>query len=62
MPKKDAIGLQNAEFTAAQELANQYRRVSLTAVVDDDYTAVRREYDNAAEAFVAAWKTNRERK
>lgn len=55
---KDRIALQNAEFSAMDDLAEQWRRLSLTAVVDDDYPAVRFEYEGALQSFLAACKAN----
>ncbi len=50
----DSIDKQNAEFKAAQELATQYRRITMTPPVDDDFPQVKYEYDQAADAFVKA--------
>lgn len=52
------IDLQLAEFDAAAELAKQYRRVELTAVVDDEYPWVRADYERALVSLLAAAKAN----
>lgn len=58
MKGTDRIGLQNLEFDAVQELAVQWRRLSMTAVVDDDYPAVRRDYEGAMSGLVRMMKAN----
>lgn len=54
----DRIALQNAEFDALEKLAEQYRRLSLTAVVNDDYPSVRHDYEAALKAFLNACAYN----
>lgn len=54
----DKIKLQNAEFDACDELCKQMRRISMTAVVDDDYPEVRYAYEHALYAFLEACKAN----
>lgn len=54
----DRIALQNAEFDALEKLAEQYRRLSLTAVVDDDYPYVRHDYESALKALLEACAYN----
>jgi hypothetical protein len=49
---------QSEEFTAAEELAQQLRRVMLTPVVDDDYPEVRFGYEQALARFIQAMKVN----
>lgn len=49
---------QNREFDAAAELAKQWRRLQMTAPVDDDFPEVKFDYDRAARAFVKAWRAN----
>jgi NTP pyrophosphatase (non-canonical NTP hydrolase) len=55
---RDGIALQNAEFHAAVKLAEQYQRITLTAVVDDDWPAFKFAYDQAADAFLRAAVAN----
>lgn len=50
------IELQNAEFKAVSELAKQYRRITMTAPVDDDYPEVAFEYNRAVENTIRAFK------
>lgn len=54
----DRIGLQNLEFDAVQEMAVQWRRLSMTAVVDDDYPEVRHDYEGAMSGLMRALKAN----
>lgn len=54
----DKIDLMNAEFDAARKLAEQYRRITLTAVVEDDFPLVKADYSRAADNFVAAYLRN----
>lgn len=55
---KNGMALQNAEFAAMRELAEQWERHTMTAVVDDDYPSVRAGYERALTAFLAACKAN----
>jgi hypothetical protein len=55
----DAIDRQNKEFEAVRGLAEQYRRITLTPIVDDDYPEVRFAYDQAVRTFIDALKVNR---
>lgn len=55
---KDRIQTQKNEFDAVAELAKQYRRIEMTAVVDDDYPSVRHEYENAVRLVIDAFKDN----
>lgn len=57
-PKSDPIALQNAEFDAVKELAEQWRRITLTPVVDDDYPEVRHCYEGAIVRVLRAAKAN----
>jgi hypothetical protein len=50
--------MQNAEFDAVGELAEQYRRIQLTPIVDDDYPEVRHHYESAMRCLVRAIKAN----
>ena len=50
--------LQTAEFDAAAHLSEQYRRLTLTPIVDDDYPQVRFEYDQAVRCFLEACAAN----
>lgn len=52
------IAAQRAEFEACAELAKQWHRLELTAVVDDDYPAVRSDYERALAAFMLAMHAN----
>jgi hypothetical protein len=56
--QQQRIAYQTAEFDAVEKLAEQYRRLSLTAVVDDDYPAVRHDYENALKALLEACAYN----
>lgn len=55
---KDRIELQTDEFSAADELARQIKRIRQTAVVDDDWPWVKHDYDRAADAFARAALAN----
>ena len=54
----DRMTLQTVEFDAAAKLAEQYRRITLTAIVDDDYPEVRHGYESAVAAFLEACAAN----
>lgn len=56
---KDRIALQNDEFDALTKLGKQWERLQLTPVVDDDYPAVRHDYEGALRAFCQAVTNNR---
>jgi hypothetical protein len=58
MTIEDRIKLQTAEFDAVAELAEQYRRITLTPIVDDDYPEVRYDYERAVRSAIAAFKAN----
>ncbi len=49
---------QNKEFAAVAQVAEQYRRITLTAVVDDDYPEVRRDYESAVRSLLDAFREN----
>jgi NTP pyrophosphatase (non-canonical NTP hydrolase) len=49
---------QNSEFDAVQRLAEQYRRISLTPVVDDDYPSVRHDYESAMRELIKSLRRN----
>lgn len=51
---KDSIDLFNDETAALRELNTQYQRLSMTAVVDDDYPEMKFNYDSAVQEFVEA--------
>ena len=57
----DRMALQNSEFDAVAELAKQYRRITMTPVVDDDYPEVRHDYDSALNWLLVAAKNNNRR-
>lgn len=52
------IETQRAEFDAVAELCKQYRRITLTPIVDDDYPEVRHDYENAMRSLLRAIKAN----
>lgn len=54
----DRFQLQTAEFDAAAHLAEQYRRLTCTPIVDDDYPQVRFQYDQAVRSFLDACAAN----
>jgi NTP pyrophosphatase (non-canonical NTP hydrolase) len=54
----ESLEKQSAEFTAAAASAEQVRRHALTAVVDDDYPAVRHDYEHALGALIMAMRSN----
>lgn len=54
----DSMALQGAEFDACEELANQWRRIQMTAVVDDNYPYVRSGYEGAMQKFIHAIGAN----
>lgn len=53
-----SIETQNKEFDAVNELSKQWRRIQLTPPVDDDYPAVRFEYEQAVRAVMEAFEEN----
>ena len=55
---KDRIDLQNDEFDALTKLAKHWHGLQLTAVVEDDYPAVRDGYEWALRDFLRACKAN----
>lgn len=50
--------LQNAEFDAVSKLTVEWRRLQMTAVVDDDYPYIRSGYEGAVHAFLKASQDN----
>lgn len=52
------IAAQKTEFDACAGLSKQYERITYTPIVDDDYPAVRRDYESALRNFLAACKAN----
>lgn len=56
--KADAIDLQRAEFDAVGKLATEYKRIQFTPIVDDDYPAVRHDYEGAMRDTVRALISN----
>ncbi len=52
------IELQNKEFDAVKRLAEQYRRITMTPVVDDDYPEVRHCYESAMSDVIDAIRAN----
>ena len=58
MAEVDRFKLQNDEFDACAELAKEYKRVTWTAVVDDDYPEVRHDYERAVYRFLKACAAN----
>ena len=56
--KSDRMALQGAEFTAMAGLAEQWSRITLTPIVDDDYPEVRYDYETALDTFIKAMRDN----
>lgn len=56
--QQQRIAYQNGEFDAVEKLAEQYRRLSLTPVVDDYYPSVRQDYENALKVPLEACAYN----
>lgn len=56
--QRKAMDAQSAEFDAMQKLAEAWRSLTLTAVVDDDYPRVRHHYESALGVFLKACKAN----
>jgi hypothetical protein len=54
----DGIGFQNLEFDAVEELTIQWRRLQMTAVVEDDYPQVRHEYEGALSNLIRMAQAN----
>lgn len=54
-----AMDKQNAEFAAVAKLAEEYRNITYTTVVDDDYPQVRFGYEQAVRSLLAALAVNR---
>lgn len=54
----DRMQLQSDEFDAVEKLSEQYRRITCTPVVDDDYPAVRNDYEFALSQLIAALRAN----
>lgn len=52
------LATQRAEFDAADKLAEQLRRLNMTAVVDDDYPEVRHDYESALAVFLERMREN----
>lgn len=55
---EDRIKTQNKEFDALRELQEQFRRLCLTPVVDDDYPEIRHYYESALRNFLKACAAN----
>lgn len=55
---KRTVETQSAEFDAAAEFAKQVRRLELTAIVDDDYPAIRHDYEGALRSLIVALHFN----
>lgn len=49
---------QNTEFAAMENLARAWKSIQQTAIVDDDYPAVRHVYERAVNTFLVACKAN----
>lgn len=54
----DRIDLQNAEFDALTKLGEQWQRLQMTPVVDDDYPEMRHYYEAAMRTFLDAVAAN----
>jgi NTP pyrophosphatase (non-canonical NTP hydrolase) len=61
VPKLDLTRFDNLnkEFEAVAQLAKDYRRISMTPIVDDDYPEVRHDYESAMDGLKAALQVNR---
>lgn len=55
---QDKMKLQSNEFDAVLRLRDQYRRIELTPVVDDDYPEVRYGYESAIKELIEAMIAN----
>lgn len=55
----DKFDLLNAEFAAVKNIRDDYRRLSMTAIVDDDYPQMRHNYESGVRELVKALKENR---
>lgn len=55
----DRLALQNTEFDALTHLVEQWRKLRMTPVVDDDYPEMRHYYESALRTFRDALKANR---
>jgi hypothetical protein len=53
------IEAQNKEFDAVNALSVQWRRIQMTPVVDNDYPAVRFDYERAVTNLIEAFRNNR---
>jgi hypothetical protein len=56
--RDDRMQRQTDEFDACAKLAEQYRRITMTPIVDDDYPSVRRDYEHALGLFIKALEAN----
>lgn len=54
----DAIQKQRAEFDAVADLANAYKSITHTPIVDNDYPKVRHYYEGALHNLIKALKEN----
>ncbi len=54
----EAMKAQTAEFDAVAELGKMYRRITMTPIVDDDYPAVRGDYEYAVLNVIRCFKEN----
>lgn len=57
-PVADRIARQNQEFEAMEALALAWRALAQTAVVEDDYPDLLRQYEQARNAYLAACRAN----
>lgn len=55
---KDRMQTQRDEFDAVAELAKQYRRLTMTLIVDDDYPEIRHDYEGALQTLIKALEAN----
>ena len=54
----DRMQTQRDEFDAVAKLAEQYRRITMTPIVDDDYPEVRHTYEGALATVLRAMQDN----
>jgi hypothetical protein len=61
MTVKDDFEKQSQEFESMEELAEQWRKLQMTAIVDDDYPEIRDQWELALAHFLRAVFENRGR-
>lgn len=58
MTIEERMQLQSNEFDAVAKLSEEYRRITFTPVVDDDYPEVRSDYEMALSQLIVALRAN----